>query len=90
VGRGGDQLSYGHTSGMRRVYAEPAELSAEEIARYDAAKAEYDALDAKYAEMEDADQEIEDKLDQLGAELDAFSDRPQVYDPAQRPSPERS
>jgi ParB family chromosome partitioning protein len=75
---------YGHTSGMRRVYAEPAELSAEEIARYDAAKAEYDALDAKYAEMEEADQEIEDKLDQLGAELDAFSDRPQVYDPAQR------
>ncbi|MBU2193377.1 MAG: ParB/RepB/Spo0J family partition protein [Alphaproteobacteria bacterium] len=75
---------YGHTSGMRRVYAEPAELSAEEIARYDATKAEYDALDAKYAQMEDADQEIEDKLDQLGAELDAFSDRPQDYDPAQK------
>jgi len=75
---------YGHTSGMRRVYAEPAEMSAEEIARYDAAKAEYDALDAKYAGMEDADQEIEDKLDQLGAELDAFSDRPQAYDPDQK------
>jgi len=75
---------YGHTSGMRRIYAEPAEMSAEEIARYDAVKAEYDALDAKYAEMEDADQEIEDKLDQLGAELDAFSDRPQAYDPDQK------
>ncbi|MDQ6436277.1 DNA-binding protein, partial [Mesorhizobium sp. LHD-90] len=75
---------YGHTSGMRRVYAEPAEMSAKEIARYDAAKAEYDALDAKYAEMEDTDQDIEDKLDQLGAELDAFSDRSQVYDPDQR------
>jgi ParB family chromosome partitioning protein len=75
---------YGHTSGMRRVYAEPAEMSTEEIARYDAVKAEYDVLDAKYAEMEDADQEIEDKLDQLGAELDAFSDRPPVYDPAQK------
>lgn len=75
---------YGHTFGMRRVYAEQAEMSAEEIARYDAVKAEYDALDAKYAELEDADQEIEDKLDQLGAELDAFSDRPQVHDPAQK------
>ncbi|RWX60186.1 DNA-binding protein, partial [Mesorhizobium sp. M2A.F.Ca.ET.039.01.1.1] len=75
---------YGHTSGMRRIYAEPAEMSAEEIARYDAVKAEYDALDAKYAEMEDADQEIEDRLDQLGAELDGFGDRPQVYDPAQK------
>jgi ParB family chromosome partitioning protein len=75
---------YGHTSGMRRVYAEPAQMSLEESARYDAVKAEYDALDAKHAEMEDADQEIEDKLDQLGAELDGFSDRPQVYDPAQK------
>ncbi|NGO55419.1 ParB/RepB/Spo0J family partition protein [Allomesorhizobium camelthorni] len=75
---------YGHTSGMRRVYAEPAELSDEEIARYDAVKAEYDKLDAEYAEAEDADEEIENKLDQLGAELDAFSDRPQVYDPAQK------
>jgi ParB family chromosome partitioning protein len=75
---------YGHTSGMRRVYAEPAEMSAKEIARYDAVKAEYDALDAKYAEMEDDDQEIEDKLDQLGAELDGFSDRPQAYDPVQK------
>ncbi|TIX20279.1 ParB/RepB/Spo0J family partition protein, partial [Mesorhizobium sp.] len=74
---------YGHTSGMRRVYAEPAEMSTEEISRYDTAKAEYDALDAKYAEMED-DQEIEDKLDQLGAELDGFGDRPQVYDTAQK------
>jgi len=75
---------YGHTSGMRRVYAEPAEMSTEEIARFDAVKAEYDALDAKYAEMEDADQEIEDRLDQLGAELDGFGDRPQVYDPGQK------
>ncbi|RWC10405.1 ParB/RepB/Spo0J family partition protein, partial [Mesorhizobium sp.] len=75
---------YGHTSGMRRVYAEPAEMSTEEIARHDAVKAEYDALDAKYAEMEDADQEIEDRLDRLGAELDGFGDRPQVYDPAQK------
>lgn len=75
---------YGHTSGMRRVYAEPEEMSAEEIARHDAVKAEYDELDAKYAEMEEADDSIESKLDQLGAELDAFADRPYVYDPAQK------
>ena len=52
---------YGHTSGMRRIYAEPAELSAEEIERYDALKAEYDKLDADYAEAEDADEEIENE-----------------------------
>ena len=75
---------YGHTSGMRRVYAEPEEMSAEEIARHDGVKAEYDELDAEYAEMEEADDAIENKLDELGAELDAFSDRPHVYDPAQK------
>ena len=75
---------YGHTSGMRRLYAEPEEMSAEEIARHDAVKAEYDKLDAEYAEMEEADDAIENRLDELGAELDAFNDRPQVYDPAQK------
>ncbi len=94
---------YGHSSGMRRIYAEPQELSAEEIERYDAVKAEYDKLDAEYAEAEDADEGIEKRLDQLGAELDAFDDRPRVYDPDQmaragvfvtlgskRPAPDRT
>ena len=75
---------YGHSNGMRRIYAEPEEMSDEEIARYDAVKAEYDALDAKYAEMEEADEEIESKLDQLGTELSAFDDRPNVFDPSQK------
>ena len=68
---------YGHSSGMRRIYAEPQELSAEEIERHDAVKAEYDKLDAEYAEAEDYDEEIENRLEQLGAELDAFNDRPE-------------
>ncbi|CAM5278188.1 ParB family chromosome partitioning protein [Aquamicrobium terrae] len=77
-------FSYGHTSGMRRIYPEPQEMSEEEIKRYDAVKTEYDALDAKYAEMEDGDEEIENKIEQLSAELGAFDDRPSVYDPAQK------
>jgi len=75
---------YGHTSGMRRIYAEAQELSAEEIGRYDVLKAEYDKLDADYAAAEEADEAIEAKLDQLGAELDAIDDRPRSYDPAQK------
>ena len=74
---------YGHSSGMRRIYAEPRELTAEKTERYDAVKAEYDKLDTQYAEAEAADEEIEKKLDQLGAELDAFDDRPRAYDPDQ-------
>ncbi|MBE0560612.1 MAG: ParB N-terminal domain-containing protein [Ochrobactrum anthropi] len=76
---------YGHTSGMRRIYAEPEEMSAEEIARHDTVKAEYNKLDSEYAEMEEADEKIENRLDELGAELDAFNDRPYAYDPAQKP-----
>jgi ParB family chromosome partitioning protein len=75
---------YGHTSGMRRIYAEPPELSAEEIERQHALKVEYDKLDAEYAEAEEVDEEIEKKLDELGAELDAIDDRPHVYDPNQK------
>ncbi|RWI89933.1 ParB/RepB/Spo0J family partition protein [Mesorhizobium sp.] len=75
---------YGHTSGMRRVYAEAEALSAEEIQRYDALKSEYDKLDADYAAADEADEQVESKLDQLGAELDAFDDRPRSYDPVQK------
>ncbi|RWL78673.1 MAG: ParB/RepB/Spo0J family partition protein [Mesorhizobium sp.] len=75
---------YGHTSGMRRVYAEAEALSAEEIQRYDALKSEYDKLDADYAAADEADEQVESKLDQLGAELDAFDDRPRCYDPVQK------
>ena len=75
---------YGHTSGMRRIYAEPEELGAEDIERYDALKAEYDKLDAEYAAAEEANEEIEKKLDQLGAQLDAIDDRPHTYDPVQK------
>ena len=75
---------YGHTSGMRRIYAEPEELGAEDIERYDALKAEYDKLDAEYAAAEEANEEIEKKLDQLGAHLDAIDDRPHTYDPVQK------
>ena len=75
---------YGHTSGMRRIYAEPEELGAEDIERHDALKAEYDKLDAEYAAAEEANEEIEKKLDQLGAHLDAIDDRPHTYDPVQK------
>jgi ParB family chromosome partitioning protein len=54
---------YGHTNGMRRIYAEPQQLSAEEIERYEALEAEYDRLDAEYAQAEEADGKVEKKLD---------------------------
>lgn len=74
-------FGYGHTSGLRRVYSEPVELSEEELARHDALQEEYDKLDAEYAETPDYDEETEKKLEELGNAIDEINDRPEVYDP---------
>ncbi|MBM7045541.1 ParB/RepB/Spo0J family partition protein [Rhizobium lusitanum] len=72
---------YGHTSGLRRVYGEQAEMTEDELARYDATRAEYDKLDAEYAEADEYSEATEQKLEELGAELDRLNDRPYVFDP---------
>lgn len=72
---------YGHTSGLRRLYGEQAEMTEEELACYDATRAEYDKLDAEYAEADEYSEETERKLEELGAELDRLNDRPYVFDP---------
>lgn len=77
----GIDFPYGHTSGLRRFYGQQAEFTADELARYDALKAEYDKLDAEYAEAEDYSAETETRLDELGSELDQLNDRPYVLDP---------
>ncbi|TIS18057.1 MAG: DNA-binding protein, partial [Mesorhizobium sp.] len=74
---------YGHASGLRRFYGERAELSADELVRFDAVKAEYDKLDAEYAEAKEYSDETESRLEELGNELDRLNDRPYVFDPAE-------
>lgn len=78
-------FSYGHSSGMRRIYAEPQEMTPEELERFDALSEEYEKLDAEYAEAEDYDEEVENKLEQLQADIDAINERPHIYDPEQIP-----
>ncbi|MBY5441056.1 ParB/RepB/Spo0J family partition protein [Rhizobium leguminosarum] len=72
---------YGHTSGLRRFYGEQAEMTEDELARYDATRAEYDKLDAEYAEASEYSEATEQKLEELVAELDRLNDRPYVFDP---------
>jgi ParB family chromosome partitioning protein len=72
---------YGHTSGLRRFYGEQAEMTEEELARYDATRAEYDKLELEYAEANEYSEATEQKLEDLGDELDRISDRPYVFDP---------
>jgi len=72
---------YGHTTGLRRVYGEQAEMTEDELARYDATRAGYDKLNAEYAEADEYSEATEQKLEELGAELDRLNDRPYVFDP---------
>lgn len=72
---------YGHTSGLRRFYGERAEFTKDELARYDAMKAEYEKLDAEYADATEYSEEAETRLEELGSEMDALNDRPYVFDP---------
>ncbi|WP_436256676.1 ParB/RepB/Spo0J family partition protein [Neorhizobium sp. LjRoot104] len=72
---------YGHTSGLRRLYGEQAEMTQAELDRHDTLRTEYDKLDADYAEAEDYSGETERRLEELGAELDELNDRPYVFDP---------
>ncbi|MGZ2452714.1 MULTISPECIES: ParB/RepB/Spo0J family partition protein [Rhizobium] len=74
-------FSYGHTSGLRRFYGEQAEMTEDELARYDATRAKYDKLDAEYAEADEYSEATEQKLEELGSELDRLNDRPYVFDP---------
>ncbi|ANP90192.1 ParB/RepB/Spo0J family partition protein [Rhizobium leguminosarum] len=76
---------YGHTSGLRRFYGEQAEMTEDELARYDATRAEYDKLDAEYAEANEYSEATEQKLEELGSELDRLNDRPYVFDPREVP-----
>lgn len=72
---------YGHTSGLRRFYGDQAEMTEDELARYDATRAEYDKLDAEYAEADEYSEATEQRLEELGTELDRLNDRPYVFDP---------
>ncbi|MBY5406547.1 ParB/RepB/Spo0J family partition protein [Rhizobium leguminosarum] len=72
---------YCHTAGLRRFYGEQAEMTEDELARYDATRAEYDKLDAEYAEANEYSAATEQKLEELGSELDRLNDRPFVFDP---------
>ncbi|TAZ47141.1 ParB/RepB/Spo0J family partition protein (plasmid) [Rhizobium leguminosarum] len=72
---------YGHTSGLRRFYGEQAEMTEDELARYDATRAEYDKLNAEYAGASEYSEATEQKLEELGSELDRLTDRPFVFDP---------
>jgi ParB family chromosome partitioning protein len=77
------EFPYGHTSGLRRLTGEAASLTDEEQASHDALRAEYDKLEETYSEAEELPDEVDQRLGEIETALEAFDDRPVIYDPAE-------
>jgi ParB family chromosome partitioning protein len=72
-------FAYGHTHGLRRL-ASTSPLSDEERAAYDALRQEYAALEDTYAEVDELPDEVDQRLGEIEAALEAFDNRPPVFD----------
>jgi ParB family chromosome partitioning protein len=78
------EFPYGHAAGLRRLTDTAPAASAEEQARQEALCEEFDRLNEEYADADtdDLPEEVARRLDELEAELQAFAERPEIYDPA--------
>jgi ParB family chromosome partitioning protein len=74
---------YGHNAGMRRLAGTVVELTEEEHASRDALRAELGQLEEKYAQAEEYPDEVDQRAGEIEAVLEAFENRPVIYDPAE-------
>ncbi|MCF3947964.1 ParB/RepB/Spo0J family partition protein [Acidiphilium iwatense] len=78
----GIEFPYGHAARLRRLTGQTVAFTGDEQVRYDALRAEYGKLEADYAEAEELPDAIDQRLGEIETELEAFDNRPVVYDPA--------
>ena len=74
---------YGHTTGLRRLTGETADLTDGESASFEALKAEYDDLEAQYSEADELPDEVDQRLGEIEAAMATFENRPVRYDPVE-------
>jgi ParB family chromosome partitioning protein len=74
---------FGHTAGQRRLHGEPVDLTDEERGAREALSAELDRLEQEYAEADELPEEVDQRLSELETALEAFDERPVVYDPTE-------
>ena len=74
-------FSYGHASGLRRVYGQPPEAIDDEQAAHEARSDELDCLYGAHEGDEDVPDDVIAKIEALEAEIEAFNNRSLVYDP---------
>jgi ParB family chromosome partitioning protein len=74
---------YGHTYGLRRLSGTEVAPSEEETAARDALKVEFERLEEEYADDEEFPEEVDKRLGEIETALDAFEQRPVLYDAAE-------
>ncbi|CAA0103152.1 Nucleoid occlusion protein [Starkeya nomas] len=73
---------YGHEHGLRALTGTTVDLTDDEGTTREALRDEYDRLEAEYAEADELPEEIDARLGEIEQALDAFEQRPTIYDPA--------
>ena len=73
---------YGHERGLRELVGATVDLTEEERATRETLREEYDRLEAEYSEADELPDEIDRRLGEIEQALDAFEQRPAIYDPA--------
>ncbi|WP_186398150.1 ParB/RepB/Spo0J family partition protein [Stappia sp. P2PMeth1] len=75
-------LPYGHQHGLRQLVGTTVDLTEEERATREALREEYDRIETEYGEADELPDEIDARLGEIEEALDAFEQRPVIYDPA--------
>lgn len=76
-------LPYGYSHGLRRLVGDPTPLSADEAAEHAKLLAEYRALEDEYSGQDEYPEEIDTRLGELEAAMEAFEQRPLIFDAAE-------
>jgi ParB family chromosome partitioning protein len=76
-------LPYGYSHGLRRLVGDPSPLSADEAADHAKLLTEYRALEEEYSGQDEYPEEIDARLGQLEAAMEAFEQRPLIFDAAE-------
>lgn len=76
-------LPYGYSHGLRRLAGDPTPMTDEESAAHAALLAEYHALEEEYSGQDEYPEEIDARLGQLEMAMEAFEQRPLIYDPVE-------
>jgi ParB family chromosome partitioning protein len=76
-------LPYGHDRGLRVLTATFPDLTEDERATREALREEYERLQAEHADYDELPDDIDARLGEIEAALDAFENRPAIYDAAE-------